>query len=40
MIPALQVIRIMEKNAFIRARAESILADFEDLNNGQLSPEI
>jgi len=40
MIPALQVIRLMDNHSFIQSRAESILADFEDLNNGKIEPEI
>ena len=40
MIPALQVIRIMDENPYIQSRAESMLVEFEDLNNGKIEPEI
>lgn len=39
MIPALQVIRFVEDNPYIRTRAEGLLAEFEYLNSGELISE-
>jgi len=40
MIPALQVIRIVDENPLIKSRAKSMLVEFEDLNNGKIEPKI
>ena len=40
MIPALQVIRIVDENPLIKSRAKSMLVEFEDSNNGKIEPEI